>query len=1337
MIRSARSAYRSWRHARLHRWHAHAGLRPTAVAVLVAAIAGALTFFGLMLDDKALMVSSVALWVLIVVELMVIGVQAWCMRSRFLSNAPENVNIVQPQSTTIGADFQDVARVVALQVQSPWRSMILPRFVSSTQQWESINQRGAVFARVVGPIPPVRGLYRLHSRVATWCDPFGLWKIRSILSDSHEEFTVLPQTQETRPRRLRSLSDIASGEEQTQSFSGVRAYAQGDSPRMIAWKYSAHRGELMTRESNSYIPANVVLLLDPQDEGLEDCVRRALEYCKQGSDIRSSSYVSDGSVVAQPGDDAHRLLACVHPQDDQASGALLQAQDALRALQRIIVLTSSLETSDMERALQHSALSERYEVVHVDSDTRSIDAGSTNTGSTDSVSSDIASKSHMIILPTGDETSAHYGHADAANSNPHNVNSGEDGYLRNARIHAVTVQLMTIAAVWGIFAVTLRALTAVIDIQGWWLWYSVLGLAMLGVEISIPSKNLARSLMRQGIDALAFLLSGIILADLRIYQAHGVWLLQAGETVVETLANGEQHTTTSPSGFSTAWTALTHGFNTMYEQYPPVQINADADALIIVVTSVALIVLRCLMTQMQASPILAVFPIIAMSLSNLVVGDAQTTWALIIVIGAGLTLIWSTNRPLDSMTSMRAHSSTHGRQQFGAWRRYASIAATPAIPTGICAVISAIAIVTAPLSLSLARRVTIGYGQAPGLFSNQTVSPLIDLKRDLQEGSSSTVFTYTADRTMYMRMSTLGNFNGDTWNFNLNTLSNEEYGARNQTSANSGQDSFFSNSSYDGTSPDRLTQLARFASRDFSDADDLSAYLEHSSIHIQSLSSSFLPVPGIGLRFKGAADSATWNTRYDGSLFTADSGSKNGTQYAVNSVYMSPIQNSSDFYHISDLQQAMLQLEKHLQEDIDTASQSPNTQSDNADSSSRTTTDPSTWQLYRSRLSQLTSDDSGTGRRLRQYYGSLAKPLPANAQAIVNQARSEGIATTGANAGQEIAAMRYLVRYFTTNGFTYSLNAPDGNGRGNMQIIGDFLKTKTGYCIHYASALAVLGRAMGLSTRMVLGYNAGTAKRGSHSVTANQLHAWVETYIDGIGWVPFDVTPAAANSESTPSDASSTPSASVSTNTSSSPTPTNNDTTSSLSPSPSASSSSQQTDRQHAQRTGIQVPDYVWQMIALMAGMLLIVSTPTLLRRLQLSRRLSRMSGYAQSGSPLAWIIMWQEIMASAIDAGMHWPNNASDMDIAHVIADALVQHNATLSPRVLSIYERAAAAAYGAHGVSPDFKEQSLKADDHTLQEMKLAIEQSGSPETGAKATIRRCVRRHFPKSLMHVHEL
>jgi transglutaminase-like putative cysteine protease len=78
-----------------------------------------------------------------------------------------------------------------------------------------------------------------------------------------------------------------------------------------------------------------------------------------------------------------------------------------------------------------------------------------------------------------------------------------------------------------------------------------------------------------------------------------------------------------------------------------------------------------------------------------------------------------------------------------------------------------------------------------------------------------------------------------------------------------------------------------------------------------------------------------------------------------------------------------------------------------------------------------------------------------------------------------------------------------------------FLKTaKEGICNHFASALTVLYRAMGLPARFVTGYLSTAKENTECTVTTKEAHAWTEIYLDGIGWMSIDATPGADSGES-------------------------------------------------------------------------------------------------------------------------------------------------------------------------------------------------------------------------------
>ena len=107
-----------------------------------------------------------------------------------------------------------------------------------------------------------------------------------------------------------------------------------------------------------------------------------------------------------------------------------------------------------------------------------------------------------------------------------------------------------------------------------------------------------------------------------------------------------------------------------------------------------------------------------------------------------------------------------------------------------------------------------------------------------------------------------------------------------------------------------------------------------------------------------------------------------------------------------------------------------------------------------------------------------------------------------------------LQRYFRAGSFRYSETAPvaedyDGNG---VDVIAKFLEAKSGYCVHFSSAMAVMARTLDIPSRIAVGYAPGSTSgfndgKTRYENTSDDLHAWTEIYFDGVGWVRFDPTP--------------------------------------------------------------------------------------------------------------------------------------------------------------------------------------------------------------------------------------
>ncbi|MDR2531688.1 MAG: transglutaminase-like domain-containing protein [Oscillospiraceae bacterium] len=103
------------------------------------------------------------------------------------------------------------------------------------------------------------------------------------------------------------------------------------------------------------------------------------------------------------------------------------------------------------------------------------------------------------------------------------------------------------------------------------------------------------------------------------------------------------------------------------------------------------------------------------------------------------------------------------------------------------------------------------------------------------------------------------------------------------------------------------------------------------------------------------------------------------------------------------------------------------------------------------------------------------------------------------------------IEQFLSGNFTYTRTPPIAALENGGDFADVFLfEMKEGFCTYFATAAAVLGRTAGIPTRYVQGYSspAGTTSSfRSWNISENTAHAWVEAYIDGAGWIPFEPSP--------------------------------------------------------------------------------------------------------------------------------------------------------------------------------------------------------------------------------------
>ena len=80
---------------------------------------------------------------------------------------------------------------------------------------------------------------------------------------------------------------------------------------------------------------------------------------------------------------------------------------------------------------------------------------------------------------------------------------------------------------------------------------------------------------------------------------------------------------------------------------------------------------------------------------------------------------------------------------------------------------------------------------------------------------------------------------------------------------------------------------------------------------------------------------------------------------------------------------------------------------------------------------------------------------------------------------------------------------------GDADIVDYLLfERQRGYCEYSASAMAVMLRAVGIPSRIVVGFAPGEydVKRAGFMYLQSDAHAWTEAFFPGFGWIPFEPT---------------------------------------------------------------------------------------------------------------------------------------------------------------------------------------------------------------------------------------
>lgn len=99
------------------------------------------------------------------------------------------------------------------------------------------------------------------------------------------------------------------------------------------------------------------------------------------------------------------------------------------------------------------------------------------------------------------------------------------------------------------------------------------------------------------------------------------------------------------------------------------------------------------------------------------------------------------------------------------------------------------------------------------------------------------------------------------------------------------------------------------------------------------------------------------------------------------------------------------------------------------------------------------------------------------------------------------------IQNYLRENYIYDLSVP--TAPPGKDVVDYFLfDAPGGFCSHYATAMTVMLRSVGIPARVASGYAMGNynGNRGAYHVPVSASHAWVEVYFSGYGWVEFEPT---------------------------------------------------------------------------------------------------------------------------------------------------------------------------------------------------------------------------------------
>ncbi len=131
-------------------------------------------------------------------------------------------------------------------------------------------------------------------------------------------------------------------------------------------------------------------------------------------------------------------------------------------------------------------------------------------------------------------------------------------------------------------------------------------------------------------------------------------------------------------------------------------------------------------------------------------------------------------------------------------------------------------------------------------------------------------------------------------------------------------------------------------------------------------------------------------------------------------------------------------------------------------------------------------------------YANYLQLPDSTKQALLQLARENGLRAGDPNLIGKVAS-------YIQNAAVYHLDFAE-IPEGEDTVLYFLTVSKEGICQHFAASGVAMFRALGIPARYCIGYASQSNPGEWTTVDGSRAHAWVEIYLDGIGWVPVEVT---------------------------------------------------------------------------------------------------------------------------------------------------------------------------------------------------------------------------------------